>query len=505
VSPANCPELLAFRPLSQDGNAIVWDVATGEAALRMQLLASVEAIAFLDGGSRLLVGGADGRIALYDVADGEKLREVILPRGLRALAVDPGEDRLRAIDVAGSLQVVTLPDLGQARPPDGEPQTLGDPHAGSSVLALSPDGRWLATVGQGRVALQDGRSLRTLFAIPVRDGAISKLAFDRDGDLLAIGGLEEDVTLWDLAAVRSALSAIGLDWDAPADWPPGRGRVPRSGRAHDLARAIAPPPPEQAGPQPAVAEGRDRPIAGVVADARLLSGRGSALAELGRWAEADAEFVEATRYGLDVFPWYAHALLQLHRDDIEGYRDTCARMLERLAVYEQARNPYPLKMIANICSLAPEAVADFERPLRWAEKALALDPKEQWSHEAPGRILYRAGRYEEAVRRLDEAVEILNRTGNAWHWLFLAMAHHHLGHTDEARAWLGKAEAWIDQELARPSGAGGGGLSWEPRLDLQILRREAAALIREGRPLYLPANVFRDDPVPPGPIRPPGR
>jgi tetratricopeptide (TPR) repeat protein len=137
--------------------------------------------------------------------------------------------------------------------------------------------------------------------------------------------------------------------------------------------------------------------------------------------------------------------------------------------------------------------------VRLAEKAVALDPKDSWSHEVLGRTLYRAGRPEEAVKRLGEAVAISSdKTGHVWHWLFLAMVHHDLGHADEARAWLGKAAGWIDQELAKPSreSPGGSGLSWDQRLQLPLLREQAEVLIKGGRPLDLPANVFQDDPAP---------
>jgi Flp pilus assembly protein TadD len=186
----------------------------------------------------------------------------------------------------------------------------------------------------------------------------------------------------------------------------------------------------------------------------------------------------------------------LHLGDREGYRNTCAQMLER---FDKTEDRSTSEIVLNACTLAPGAVADRARAVRLAEKAVALDPKASWSHEVLGRTLYRAGRPEEAVKQLGEAVAISSdKTGNVWHWLFLAMAHHELGHAAEARAWLGKAAGWIDRELAKPSSEspGGSGLSWDQRLELPLRRQEAEALIKGGRPLDLPANVFQDDPAP---------
>jgi Flp pilus assembly protein TadD len=227
----------------------------------------------------------------------------------------------------------------------------------------------------------------------------------------------------------------------------------------------------------------------------LYTRRGVARARLGRWAEADADFAKATDRGADVFSWYAHAVLRLHLGDREGYRNTCEQMLER---FDKTEDRSTSQIVLHACTLAPGAVADPARAVRLAEKAVALDPKDSGSHEVLGRTLYRAGRPEEAVKRLGEAVAIGDKAGNVWHWLFLAMAHRDLGHADEARAWLGEAAGWIDQELAKSSSEspGGSGLSWDQRLGLPHLRQEAEALIKGSRPLDLPANVFQDDPAP---------
>jgi tetratricopeptide (TPR) repeat protein len=53
-------------------------------------------------------------------------------------------------------------------------------------------------------------------------------------------------------------------------------------------------------------------------------------------------------------------------------------------------------------------------------------------------ILYRAGRFEEAVRLLEEGIAYRNGTGEPIDWPFLAMAHQQLGHRDEARRWLNR-------------------------------------------------------------------
>ena len=54
--------------------------------------------------------------------------------------------------------------------------------------------------------------------------------------------------------------------------------------------------------------------------------------------------------------------------------------------------------------------------------------------------------------------------------LFLAMAQHHLGERDQAKASLAKAVEQLKKS---------GGLSWTEQLGLRLLRAEAEALIQE--------------------------
>ena len=50
--------------------------------------------------------------------------------------------------------------------------------------------------------------------------------------------------------------------------------------------------------------------------------------------------------------------------------------------------------------------------------------------------------------------------------------------TGEARQWLGKAARWIDERSRpAPGTSTGAPISWEWRLELQLLRREAEALL----------------------------
>ena len=65
-------------------------------------------------------------------------------------------------------------------------------------------------------------------------------------------------------------------------------------------------------------------------------------------------------------------------------------------------------------------------------------------------------------------------------WLRLALAQQRLGKSEEARRWLGKASAWLDQYRdGMPARADEAlGLHLHNWLEAHVLRREAEALLR---------------------------
>ena len=66
-----------------------------------------------------------------------------------------------------------------------------------------------------------------------------------------------------------------------------------------------------------------------------------------------------------------------------------------------------------------------------------------------GASLYRAGRFGEAIRRLNESIQALDGGDVPKGFAFLAMAHHRLGHGDEAKRWLDKLVAYQPKDGRR--------------------------------------------------------
>ena len=130
--------------------------------------------------------------------------------------------------------------------------------------------------------------------------------------------------------------------------------------------------------------------------------------------------------------------------------------------------------------LGPEATADPGVPVRLAELAVrgASGFDKADCLNTFGAALYRSGRCDEAIRRLEEAIQARGGEGGPAGWAFLALAHHRLGHRDEARRWLDRLrEHRPSEDPAR---------FWD-ELEARLLRSEAEAVV-----LYDP--VFPEDP-----------
>jgi tetratricopeptide (TPR) repeat protein len=124
-------------------------------------------------------------------------------------------------------------------------------------------------------------------------------------------------------------------------------------------------------------------------------------------------------------------------------------------------------------------VADWRAPLALAQKAVADSPKSYAALSHHGALLYRAGRYQDAISGLSEAdaaigPDVQESSCLAYNWLFLAMAHHRIGDVEHATKWHDKAVQWIDHEMRKkPNEASATKpLSWNRRLTLELLRSE---------------------------------
>jgi hypothetical protein len=157
--------------------------------------------------------------------------------------------------------------------------------------------------------------------------------------------------------------------------------------------------------------------------------------------------------------------------DHKEYVASCRHLLNTIGAAD------PLSRTANniawSCALGPAALTDYSRAVGLAE--IAATSSEQNRLNTLGAILYRAGRVKEAIVQLDRSVAAHGAGGTHYDALFLAMSHHQLGHSKEAQQWLRRATDTAPIPMRKPDASSAS--SWIPGVEIEMLRREAQALI----------------------------
>ncbi|MHC4498952.1 MAG: tetratricopeptide repeat protein, partial [Planctomycetota bacterium] len=148
-----------------------------------------------------------------------------------------------------------------------------------------------------------------------------------------------------------------------------------------------------------------------------------------------------------------------------------------LNYFHQTENLKTSYWVALTCVLGPDAIKDLEQSVKLAERTLESDPENDRYLNTLGAILYRVGRFDEAVKKLTKLANAWEETGQyptltspAYTWFFIAMAQHQLGNIDESLKYYNKALKRAEQELL-------GNPSWNRKITLQLLEAEAKSLL----------------------------
>jgi len=224
----------------------IWDVKTGRELRSITPSEVAMQVEFAGDGRSLAITGGMGQISLWDVQSGSKLRDLTSSpmAAFKPPAITPGMK---------PGQMPTMPNMDDmAKVITNMIGTMSAGTMGQSVtsLAFTNDGRTLATGGVesksnfdlaammksamnprqkkgskqpdpadmmkdfkveavGRVQLWDVASGREIGAISGHGRGVSKVAFSRDGKLLASGATDSTIKIWDVATQKELRTLTG--------------------------------------------------------------------------------------------------------------------------------------------------------------------------------------------------------------------------------------------------------------------------------------------------------
>ncbi|MDF0674846.1 MAG: TIR domain-containing protein [Nitrospira sp.] len=188
----------------------IWDAGTGKRILILQgSLDRVNALALSADGRFLATANGD-KTQLWNALTGQE-RLTFAGHGSPAKALIPGNVEAlsfghdsRYLATANADRTATIWDTSTGR----ELLTVRDGVLGIESVALSPDGKLLATAADNVAKLWDTSTGRERTSLKGHESTIDAIAFSPDGRFLVTGSWDKTARIWDLVTTWSELATM---------------------------------------------------------------------------------------------------------------------------------------------------------------------------------------------------------------------------------------------------------------------------------------------------------
>ncbi|MEM9504162.1 MAG: WD40 repeat domain-containing serine/threonine-protein kinase, partial [Cyanobacteria bacterium P01_E01_bin.43] len=178
------------------GRISLWQVDAGKRLVDLtRHSGAVNQVQVSSQGDRLVSVGEAGTLRLWALPTGQLLHTWTVQTGLRVVALNEMVPAVVTGDRRGAVMLWSLTDFDQH-------QQLGQHQDAVSAIALSPNGRWLATGSRDReIHLWDwGGEIPQRCAVLRHDWAVCDLVFTPDSQTLISSAADETIRFWQAVA-----------------------------------------------------------------------------------------------------------------------------------------------------------------------------------------------------------------------------------------------------------------------------------------------------------------